>query len=64
MAKRLSKRARASIRQGRKTFAGAKGAKACKIAREGRAHGKKLTPKAQRFIGARCGEFKKRTGKK
>lgn len=64
MAKRLSKRASATRRRSRKTFAGAKGAKACKIAREGMIGGKALTGLQKRMFGARCGEFKKRTGKR
>lgn len=63
MAKRLSKRARTSIRQSRKSFAGIKGAKACKIAREGMIGGRALTGPQKGLFGARCGEFKKRTGK-
>lgn len=31
-------------------------AKACKIAEDGSVHGKKLTPKAMRFMRARCGD--------
>ena len=64
MAKRLSKRASATRRRSRKTFAGAKGAKACKIAREGRAQGKPLTGPQKRMFGARCGEYKKQKGKR
>lgn len=37
--------------------------KACKIARDGMVRGKKLTPKAQRFMGAKCGGAKMRRAK-
>lgn len=62
MAKRLGKRAAASRRQSRMTFAGVKGAEACNILRKGTAHGRSLNKSQRGLLGARCGEFKKRMG--
>lgn len=62
--RKLSKRARTTRSKSRKSFAGGKGAKACTIMRHGKIGGKPLTKQQKGMFGARCGEYKKRTGKK